>query len=287
MFAASGSANASAPGGALPPDERLAEPGTRYEIIDGERVHVPPADEPHATEHFALGYLLAAHVAPGYRGALDMLTRTSETSDFAPDASVFAGQRDPATGGRRLEEIAFEIASTQSRASATRKARGLTERGVRRVFCLDLRRHQVLEWHRAAGDWRVFAADDVIDDSCFVRPLPVAALLDAAARDDAVARALLAKRNPVIERALAEGEARARAEGEARGRAEGEARGRAEGEARGRAEGVMRVLETRGFEVPGDLRAHILACADLERLDRWLARALTVALARELIDERE
>jgi hypothetical protein len=224
-----------------------------------------------------------------------MLTRTSETSDFAPDASVFAGERDPATGGRRLEELAFEVASTQSRASATRKARGLTERGVRRVFCLDLRRQQVLEWYRATGDWRAFAANSVIDDRCFVRALPVVALLDAAARDDAVARALLAKRNPVIERALAEGEARGRAEGEARGRAEGEARGRAEGEARGRvegeargrAEGILRVLETRGVEVPGDLRAHILACADLERLDRWLARALTVASAREVIDERE
>jgi Uma2 family endonuclease len=263
MFAASGSANARAPGSALPPDEHIAEPETRYEIIDGERVYVPPAKEPHATEHGGLAYLLGAHVGPGYRWAVDMLTRTSETSDFAPDASVFAAERDPDTGGRRIEELAFEIASTQSRASATRKASGLAERGVRRVFCLDLRRDQLLEWDRAAGDWRALAANDAIDDRCFVRPLPVAALLDAAARDDAVARALLAKRNPVIERAVAKGEAR------------------------GRAEYVIRVLETRGFEVPGDLRAHILACADLERLDRWLARAVTAASVSEVIDKPE
>src|SRR5690606_22804338 len=144
MLAASGSATASAGGGMLPPDEHIAEPETRTEIIDGERGYVPPAKEPHATEHFDLGYLLAAHVAPGYAGALDMLTRVSETSDYAPDASVYPTARDPLTGGRQLEELAFEVASTQSRSSATRKARGLAERGVRRVFCLDIKRRLVL-----------------------------------------------------------------------------------------------------------------------------------------------
>lgn len=67
-----------------------------------------------------------------------MLTRTSRQSDFAPDASVFPEERDPVTGGRKLEELAFEVASTQRLANATRKARGLAARGVRRVFCLHL-----------------------------------------------------------------------------------------------------------------------------------------------------
>jgi Uma2 family endonuclease len=273
MLAASGRATASTTAGSLPPDERIAAPETRHEIIDGERVYVPPADEPHATEHLMLGYLLAAHVAPGYRGALDMLTRTSETSDYAPDASVFAGERDPETGGRQLEELAFEIASTQSRANATRKARGLAERGVRRVFCLDIKRREVLEWD-PDGDWRQLAANGSIEDLCFIRPLPVAALLAAAEPHDEVARALVAQGNPVLEDIRTEG------------RAEGYAEGRAEGEARGRAMSVISVLEARGLDVPADLRAQILACADLRRLDRWLARAMTVAAA-EAIDDRE
>jgi Uma2 family endonuclease len=280
MFAASGSQPASAGGGVLPPDARLAEPETRYELIDGKRVYVSPADEPHATEHFALGYLLAAHVGVRYRGAVDMLTRTSETSDYAPDASVFPADPDPETGGRRLEELAFEIdrsaegaphwgplvgeiASTQSRASATRKARGLAGRGVRRVFCLDLRGRRVLEWDRDDDDWRAADAAGAIADRCFVKPLPIAALLDAAGRDDEVARALLAKRNPVIEQAVAEGEAR------------------------GEARSLLRFLEARGLDVPEELRARILACTDRERLDRWIGRAATAASATEVVDDPE
>jgi Uma2 family endonuclease len=263
MLAASGSASA-ASGRALPPDERIAEPETRYEIIDGQRAYVSPADEPHATEHLTLGYLLAAHVTRGYRGALDMLTRTSETSDYAPDASVFAADRDPVTGGRCLEELAFEIASTQSRASATRKARGLAERGVRRVFCVDIKRREVLEWDPAGDSWRPLAANGAIEDRCFIRPLSVAALLSAAGSDDEVARALHAKDNPVL--------------------ADIRAEGRAEGHARGRAESVIAVLEARGLEVPADLRARILACTDLGRLDRWLVRAMTAAAAEDIDD---
>ena len=280
MFAASGSATASAGAGSLPPDERIAEPQSRHEIIDGQRVYVPPADEPHATEHQTLSYLLGAHVAPGYLAALDMLTRTSETSDYAPDASVFPAERDPDTGGRLLEELAFEIASTQSRASATRKARGLADRGVRRVFCLDIQRREVLEWDSDADDWQRLAADVAITDRCLIRPLRVAALLSAAASDDEVARALLAKENPVLQGVRAE----ARAEGLAEGEARGEARGRSEGEARGLARSVLSVLEARGLEVPANLRAQILARTDLGRLDRWLARAVTVTAVEAIGD---
>src|SRR5688572_11201864 len=74
-------------------DEHIVSADTRAEIIDGRLHFAPPADEPHATAHIDLAYLLRAHVAPGYRGAVDMLTRTSHTSDFAPDASVYPAAR--------------------------------------------------------------------------------------------------------------------------------------------------------------------------------------------------
>src|SRR5690348_6238781 len=84
-----------------PVDARLVAPETRYEIDEGRVVYVPPADEPHGTLHSKMSALVEAHAAPGYEVASDMLTRTSEIDDVAPDVSVFPAPRDPATGGRQ------------------------------------------------------------------------------------------------------------------------------------------------------------------------------------------
>jgi len=66
----------------------------------------------------------------------------------------------------------------------------------------------------------------------------------------------------------------------------GEARGRAEGEAKGRAEAtrqnILRVLAVRGLEVPHAVRQRILGCDDVEQLDAWLARAVTVERADDV-----
>src|SRR6185436_18018507 len=85
-----------------PVDERLVAPDTPYEIIDGELIYVPPADPPHGMRHAKLAALVEAHAADDFIVAVDMLTRTSKTSDFAPDVSVFPAARDPETGGRQL-----------------------------------------------------------------------------------------------------------------------------------------------------------------------------------------
>ena len=97
----------------LPPvDERLVVPGTRHEIYDGELVYVPPADPPHAIQHSKVSALVEAHAKPEFHVASDMLTRTSRTSDVAPDVSVFPRAPHPETGGRQLEHLAFEVVST-------------------------------------------------------------------------------------------------------------------------------------------------------------------------------
>lgn len=70
-------------------DARLVAPGTRYEILDGRLQSVPPADPQRATLHAQFCALLGARAAPDYTVACDMLTRTSQTSDIAPDASVY------------------------------------------------------------------------------------------------------------------------------------------------------------------------------------------------------
>ena len=88
--------------GAIPVDERIVAPESRAEIVQGALHFAPPADEPRAVPHADLTYVLRAHVLQGYRVAVDMLTRTSKESDFAPDASIYFEQRDPSTGGRTL-----------------------------------------------------------------------------------------------------------------------------------------------------------------------------------------
>jgi hypothetical protein len=291
----------------LPVDQLLVAPGSNHEILDGKVHAVVPAEEPHALLNSKLAALLEAYITADFNAAVDLLTRTDRLSNFAPDASVYPAARDPETGGRQLEHLAFEIVSTESLGHAAIQASRLHERGVRRVFALDVERQRLLEGSPRKKAWRVHKPTSKIADPCFALPLPVEALCSAARADDAVATALLAKKNTVLVSALqkaeargnakgllrgrtegvtegfARGEAKGRAEGEAKGRAEGEAKGRAEGEAKGRAEAVLLVLSSRGLAPTKVQAAQIRACTDVARLERWLVAAMTVASVSELL----
>lgn len=262
---ASGSSGARLPGRdeVLPAvDDRIVMPETRAEIVDGQLIWASPADPPHATTHSDVDYVLHGHVAPGFRTAVDMLTRTSQTNDFAPDASVFPQAPDPVTGGRQLEHLAFEVTSEQALAIPTEKARELARRGVRRVFAVLVKQQRVLEWSRATDGWSTMADDGIIDDACFVRPLPVRALLDAAAADDAVARALLARGGAAIEAALGEREAR--------------------GDLAAMREAVLAVIAARWGAPSDDARDRVARCEDRAALRKWLTLAATVEGVRDV-----
>ena len=149
----------------LPPiDERLIAPGSRYEIYDGELAYVAPALPPHATRHSKLSALVETHAHPDFEVASDLLTRTSETSDVAPDVSVYPDAEDPLTGGRQLEHLAFEIVSTERLSRASRKAGMLADRGVRRVFAIDIEHERALEWSRSTRDWEELDPTGRIED---------------------------------------------------------------------------------------------------------------------------
>ena len=242
-------------------DDRLVEPCTREEILDGRRIKAMPAHEPHAVLHIGLGAVLQAHVVQGWAAAIDMLTRSAPDSDFAPDASVYPAERDPVTGGRQLEELAFEIVDKQSLSVATRKAAILAGRGVRRVFCIVLKTHGVYEWCADTQAWLPLSG--ALSDRCFVRDIPINALLDASAVDAAIDEARLARRSPVLQRALADESAR----------------GEARGEAHGMAKALLEVLTARGFAVDGGTRARVESCQDTATLSRWIVRAATSATA--------
>ena len=263
-------------------DNHLVSPEiSRDEIIDGRRVVAFPAEFPHATQHGDLHYVLRAHVAAGYRGAVDLLTRQGEKSDFASDACVYRDGIDPATGARYLEEIAFEVVAEQSERDVTEKAIGMYRRGVRRIFAVFVKGPRFGEWSPETQSWRPLGVDSWIEDRCLVKPLAVAALLDAALADNAVAEALIAKGNPTILNREAAAEARGEEKGKALGWAEGKAAGRAEM----MAESIVKILEARGVAVSPAQREEILSCSDLDQLDHWWSRAASASSTGELTSE--
>jgi hypothetical protein len=273
MAPGAASARAFAPGhGSVLPavDDRLIAPESHAQIIDGAVVRTMGANPPHATRHFAVAHVFAGALAPGYEGAVDMLTRTDEDNDLAPDVSIFPEGTDPTTGGRLLEEIAFEVLDTERLAHATGKAEKLIARGVRRVFCVRIADRTVYEWDHTAEGWTSLDPTFEITDRCLRVPIPAGALIDRVLADDVVAQALLASRNRVIEHALAASAARAAAHG------------RAQGEARGRAAMLLRLCARRGIPVDGGTVARVLACEDNAQLETWFDRA-TIATREDEI----
>ncbi|MBX3231407.1 MAG: Uma2 family endonuclease [Labilithrix sp.] len=271
----------------LPPvDERAVQPETREEMIDGQIVLTEPADDPHAVTNGDLAMLLAAHATASYRAAVDLLTRTDKKNDFAPDASVFPAERDPVTGGRLLERLAFEICDTQSRARITAKAAKLAARGVPRVFCIDVNEFEVLEWSRESNGWRLLSLDGAIEDECLVRPLAIAALLDAIERDNEVARALLTKENPILMQRLASERRAGHRDGIRQGRQEGKRKGIEEGTRKGIEEGTRKGIEE-GIRESVRVQCQELGIelspereASLTGMDEHALRALIGAIAR-------
>lgn len=249
-------------------DDRLVAPETRYEMRDGELAYVSPADPPHGEHHLQLAALIEAHTGFAFEAAADLLTRTSPVDDVAPDISVYPDAPDPQTGGRQLEQLAFEIVSTQSLRDAAGKAAKLADRGVRRVFAIDVARARVLEWSTQRGAWQELDSEGHIDDPALEVPLPVAVMVLAAKADDSVARALIARRNPVIEAV----------------RTRDRADAMVEGQIAGKIEAVLAILAARGIDL-GAAHERIVHERDPARLDGWISRAANAATLADVLDD--
>jgi hypothetical protein len=237
---------------AFPPlDEHLVEPEvTRDEIVRGRRVVAMPALPPHGDQHCNLDFLIRGHVRPKYQASTDLITRLSEGSDFATDTSVRRKGVNPKTGERYLEELSFEVVSTQSEQEMRVRAEDLAARGVRRVFAVFVKKKQVAEWSAKKKAFVPLGPDDVINDRTLVRPLRVGAILDAAEATNEVAQSLLVQDNPVLKEALR----RSHEEG--------------------RAEAVLSVMRMRFGELKPEVEARVRR-ADAKELDAFLARSLS------------
>lgn len=172
------------------------EPGPRCEVLDSARAQACPARPPHADRHFLIGYAIGAHLAPGYAGATDL--GCGDAGDPASDTSVRRMGVDEGTGERHPEELVFEVAFLQRRAALAERARRLIARGVRRVFAVLVDEDAVVEWCPSEQAWLRLDAGGYIEDPCLHVSLPVDALLDAEAADEAVARALIARGHPLL-----------------------------------------------------------------------------------------
>ncbi|WP_437599249.1 hypothetical protein WMF28_41115 [Sorangium sp. So ce590] len=269
-------------------DEHLVVPEvTRDELIRGRKVVAAPALEPHAEQQVRLDFLIAPHLRPGYIGAADLITRVAEGSDFATDLSIRRAGTDPATGRRYLEELSFEIVNEQSMRDVREKAEDLLARGVRRVFALFVKRDEVAEWSAAEGRFVPLTPDATLEDPCLVRPVPVRALLDGAAAEREVVRALERKGNPEIEAIKARERQAALDEGRRAGLDEGRRAGLDEGRRAGLDEGqravLLHQLRTRFGDVPEARREQILAASG-ERLAVWAERILAARTLDELFE---
>jgi len=260
-------------------DERLVVPEMRFEIIGGKVEYVPPAGESHGSRHSKISALLEAYAAEGYDVAADMLTRTSDKGDLAPDASVFPRARDPRTGGRQLEELAFEVLSPERLTHAAKKAHALSERGVRRVFAVDVEKRRALVWSASQKVWDVLPPDSAIEDRALALPLPIRALVEAAKPDDAVAQALITKKNSVITRALQ----RANQAGKLEGHLEGHVEGHLEGQLEGKIEALLAVLDARGLEIKKKQEKRIRAERDESTLAGWIRAAASCTSIADLL----
>ena len=235
-------------------DEHIVAEGCGYEIFGGILVRIPPSPEPHVRRRSKLAMLLETHVADEFNAALWMLTRTSETTDIAPDACVYSRARDPRTGGRQLEHLAFLIVDAGSIEYAGRKAASLVGRGVHRVLAIDIERDCVLEWSRGRGVWDALESEASIAEPSLAAPLPVEALICEDLVEAAAWRALMSS-----------------------------TQGRAQRIAAGMARGVVDVLATRGLRLSAQEQEQILSERDFGRLQRWADCIGTCASGAELL----
>jgi hypothetical protein len=256
-----------------PLGEHLVEPEvTRDEVIRGRKVVAMPARAPHGDRHFELDFVLRGNVAKGYVGSTDLITRVSGGSDFASDTCIRKAGEDPRTNERWLEEVAFEIVNQQSMRDIREKAEDLVARGVRRVFAIFVKKGEVSEWSSKTNAFTPLARDATIEDRTLLSPIRVEALLNAAAADNAVASALVEKKNPVIEALGAERERK------------GELRGKTQGKIQGKAAAILAVLAARAIDVSDEMQARVLACQDDATLDTWLARAAVASSLGDVLE---
>jgi Putative restriction endonuclease len=248
----------------------VVETETDFELFQGQIRAISHAGPLHSQQLNQLSFVLRPHVARSHGVDVFLLTRQDADNNFASDICIRKDGTDPETGDRYLKELAFEIKSTQSTEDLEQRARIMAARGVRRIFAIPVRgdasgseiiAEPVAEWIAAEERWRTYRDDEAIADPCLFQPVPVRALLDAVEADDAVAEALLGKRNRVI---IKYGDGRFKD---------------------GVKESIRLIMRAHGVVIDAEADARIAECSDRAVLERWVVRAAQVTSASELFGD--
>jgi hypothetical protein len=259
-------------------DDHIVRPETREEMVRGELI-LAQADPPHADRHARLDHVTLAHVKAGYIVSSELLTRFGPKSNFATDVCVRKEGTDPSSGRRYLEELAFEIVNEQSLRHITVRAEDIIGRGVRRLIVIFVKKGTVTEWSPSEHRFVPLPLDGMLEDPTLAQPIPIRAMLDAAAAKRAVAAAVWAQDPWLLERKQELSE-----QGLQQGLVRGHQQGLEQGLVRGQRVSLLLVLEGRGLHPNDEQRATIESCTDPDRLQRWLRAAGRVTSVAELLE---
>jgi Uma2 family endonuclease len=248
-------------------------PGDPYELSNGHPVECLPSGGRGSRANLVGGLALATDPAVQSAG-VDTGYAADAYTLRAPDLAV--GNVPDAPGWvAGAPALAVEYADTgQDEADLVVKVRELFAAGTRLVWVARLTGPRRVEVYRpdAPADTppEVRCPGEVLEAPGILQnPLPVEALFEAGAAQEAALRNLLQRRGYASLEAV---------------RAEGEADGRAAGELEGLRAAILEVLDSRGLAIDESTRAGVQSCADKALLALWLRRTALCADTRSLLD---
>jgi len=239
--------------------EQLSD-GDRYELSNGHPIYCAPAGKEHAGSSLIGARVLGTDPDVEWAG-IDAGFSPEPGGLRAPDIAV-GKVADPPRGGKwwipGAPPLAVEYAGPgQDEEELKQKIAELLAAGTRWVWVARLIGPRRVENHSAGAPKQVAGANDLLEAPGVLRnPVPVAALIDERAADEAALRNLLQRHGYAGLEAVRE-------------------EGVLEGKAAGKAEAVLQLLEERGLAMTTEQRQRILSCRDHGQPRAWLLRAAT------------
>ena len=226
-------------------------PGDRHELSRGNAIYCAPTGGAGARGTGYAFELLDSDPAVESAG-VDAGFAPSDDTLRAPDVSV--GVPDQPGWIKGAPPLALEYAGTgQDEASLQSKIADLLDAGTRWVWVVRLVGPRRVEIYEPGKDPIVKGiGDELFAPGVLQNPVRAEALWDRKAAHEGTLRNLLQRAGYGSLDAVRE-----------------------EGREEGRASAVLGVLAARGWAVPEDLRARVLACRDAALLDTWLRRGVT------------
>jgi len=228
--------------------------GSRYELSDGHAIYCAPTGARGSQSNLVGGAVLDSDPQVDSSG-VDAGFSPEPNTLRAPDIAIGNVPNEPGWV-KGVPPLAVEYADTgQDEAELQAKIRELLDAGTRYVWVVRLVGPRRVEVHERDAPLRLVAEGETLTAPGVLRnPVPVKALYDRSAAHEQVLRNLLQRQGYDSLDAV-----------------------RDEGKIEGKIEALLATLEVRQIAVTEEQRTRISACRDMETLNRWFRRAITVA----------